>query len=134
MSKAQDDIIHEGLSAQEALENLRKQLIKYVLRVVLWASTLALGISSYNAYLRQQSNLILIYAIAYGFLLAVVLWKKAPYVLRAGVVAALFYIIGIVDPTCKIFLQKLVFENDFTGDMSFFYIDGEFALPALEMR
>lgn len=42
--------------------------------------------------------------------------------------------IGVVEPTCHVFLQKLVFENKYTGNMSFFHIDAEFELPPLEMR
>ncbi len=97
MNKAQEQPASQNFSAQGALHTLRERLLDSITPAVIIVATLAFLITARNVYLAQNFTLLAIYGAAYGLILLALLIKRTPYVLRAGVIAALFYILGIVE-------------------------------------
>lgn len=97
MNKAQEQAIAQDFSAQGALHTLRQRLMDYIIPTVLVIATLAFLVTARNAYSAQNFTLLALYGAAYGIILLTLLIKRIPYLFKAGVIAALFYGLGIVD-------------------------------------
>lgn len=84
-------------SAHDDIRNWQRQLLQNLLYISLVAATPAFASSAYNAYVSGREAMIPFWAGAYALLLAITLWKGAPYISRAVLLLSLLYGLGILD-------------------------------------
>ncbi len=81
----------------EAVRAWRQQLIRTILRALTVLGFLALLAGSYSDYSARLGRTIPLYLGAFAALVLIAFWRRAPYVLQAGVLLFLFYCLGVVD-------------------------------------
>ena len=76
------------------LRTWQEQLLRGMLLAATVVGLFAAVAGTYDAYVYQQHWIIPLYWVAYGLVVVLFVWKRAPYTLRAGAVAALVYLLG----------------------------------------
>ena len=79
------------------LQDWRRNLAAGQLRALSIVGALAVLAGAYFAYARNDLWVIPIYVVGYALLVGVTSWRRAPYVLQAGLLLTLMYTLGIVD-------------------------------------
>jgi PAS domain S-box-containing protein len=78
------------------LQAWRQWLINGILKTLaVLTFPVIIVVVSYNEYTRGNQWTLLIYLVAYGVILLMTFWSKAPYLFRAGSILALFYGAGL---------------------------------------
>jgi len=89
--------VQGNVPAPEDIRTLRRALLRGVLRALVIVGGPAVLLGSYSAYMTQDTWLIPIYAVVYGFVLTIAFWKWAPYPLQAWGVLGLMYGMSILE-------------------------------------
>jgi GAF domain-containing protein len=89
--------VRGNVPAPEDIRTLRRALLRGVLRALAIIGGPAALLGSYSAYMTQDTWLIPIYAVVYGFVLTIAFWKRAPYALQAWSVLGLMYGMSIIE-------------------------------------
>ncbi len=106
----------DGALRQMDLRTWQEQLLRGVLLAAAIVGLLAAVAGTYDAYVYEQHWIIPLYWAAYSLVVVLYLWKRAPYVLRAGAIVALVYVLGFtqlledgVGGSAQIFLLTVPF-------------------------
>ncbi len=94
-SKRLEDV--RRVLAWEDLTALRSRLVLALLRVLLPVGGVALVGGAFNAYQGGDLLLIPIYGLAYTCVVFITLWRKSPYILRAGVLLFVMYAMALLN-------------------------------------
>ncbi len=89
--------VRGNVPAPEDIRTLRRALLRGVLRALAIIGGPAALLGSYSAYMTQDTWLIPIYAVVYGFVLTIAFWKRAPYALQAWSFLGLMYGMSIIE-------------------------------------
>ena len=86
--------IQDGTLRRMDLRTWQGQLLRGVLLAAAIVGLLAAVAGTYDAYVYEQHWIIPLYWVAYSLVVVLYIWKRAPYVLRAGAIVALVYVLG----------------------------------------
>ncbi|GAB4532527.1 MAG: hypothetical protein Kow0063_13180 [Anaerolineae bacterium] len=89
------DVAQSRLSPLPNIHIWQQQLIRGMLRVLVVVGVLALVGAIYDAYTGQALWQIPIFLAAYGLLVVVTFWPRAPYPAQAGILLAMLYGLGV---------------------------------------
>ncbi len=103
MSESNESMAEEALSSPAVTDGamresdlgvFQEQLLGGVLRAAAIVGLLAAIAGTYDAYVYQRLWIIPLFWVVYGLVVVLLLWRRAPYTLRAGTVIMLVYILG----------------------------------------
>ncbi len=86
--------VTDGAMRESDLRVFQEQLLGGVLRAAAIVGLLAAIAGTYDAYVYQRLWIIPLFWVVYGLVVVLLLWRRAPYTLRAGTVIMLVYILG----------------------------------------
>ncbi|HSJ54427.1 MAG TPA: GAF domain-containing protein [Anaerolineae bacterium] len=94
-----DRVAEEGGTTRdrEQIQELRDRLVQGVLRVVILVGPAVVVAGSYEDYTRGILWMIPVYCAAYLLILVATLWRRVPYVVRAGLLVAVVYALAFLD-------------------------------------
>lgn len=87
----------QAVDAVAALRDLQEKLLDGLLRAVVIVGLLAVVVGCVDSYLAGELWTIPFYVGAYAAVVLVLLWRSAPYNLRAWTLIALVYVMGVID-------------------------------------
>ena len=86
--------VQDETSRQADLRVWQEQLLRGVLLATAAVGLFVAAAGTYDAFLYQQFWIIPLFWIAYGTVLVLLVWRRAPYALRAGIVVTIVYVLG----------------------------------------
>jgi GAF domain-containing protein len=84
-------------ASDQELHALRGTLIRGVLRSVAIVGLIVAAFATFDAIVSEQPWTIPFYWVAYGIVVLLTLWRRAPYGLQVWIVMALLFILGVLD-------------------------------------
>ncbi|MGD9404778.1 MAG: hypothetical protein PVH95_06465, partial [Anaerolineae bacterium] len=86
--------VQDETSRRADLRVWQEQLLRGVLLATAAVGLFVAAAGTYDAFLYQQFWIIPLFWIAYGTVLVLLVWRRAPYALQAGTVVTIVYVLG----------------------------------------
>jgi GAF domain-containing protein len=106
----------EGLAVLEDVRTWQERLVVGILRAISIVGVLVAAAGTYDSYTNQEFWTIPFYWGSYAIVLALMLWRRAPYSLRVWGIISLVYVLGFTDfvqdgrsGSARIFLLMTIF-------------------------